>query len=232
MDKKVSIILSTYNEAPVIENTINEIFKNIDNVEIVLVDDNSSDGTFEKVKKINNPNLKIFSRKSRGLASAFLLGLINTSGDVVGWMDSNMGILARKFPTMIEKLNNNDVVVLSRYVKEGKDERNKLRILSSQIINLLCRIILSNKIKDYTSGVFVMRRSVLFTIVPICYGHGEFFIEFLYQAHKRGLNIVEIPYTHPPDIEGLSKTVSNIFRFLSLGFFYITRIFVTFIRRN
>ena len=56
MDKKTSIILSTYNEAPVIEQTIEEIFKYVKNVEIILVDDNSSDGTLEKVKKINNPN--------------------------------------------------------------------------------------------------------------------------------------------------------------------------------
>ena len=59
MDKKVSIILSTYNEALVIEETINEILENLDNVEIILVDDNSPDGTFEKVKKMNNPNLKM-----------------------------------------------------------------------------------------------------------------------------------------------------------------------------
>ena len=50
MDKKISIILSTYNEAPVIEETINEIFNNVKNAEIILVDDNSSDGTLEKVK--------------------------------------------------------------------------------------------------------------------------------------------------------------------------------------
>ena len=60
MDKKVSIILSTYNEALVIEDTINNIFKYLNNVEIILVDDNSPDGTFEKAKKINNPNLRYF----------------------------------------------------------------------------------------------------------------------------------------------------------------------------
>ena len=57
MNKKVSIILSTYNEALVIEDTINQIFSNLDDVEIILVDDNSTDGTFEIVKKIDNPNL-------------------------------------------------------------------------------------------------------------------------------------------------------------------------------
>ena len=59
MDKKISIILSTYNEAQFVVQTINEILNNIKNVEIILVDDSSSDGTLEKVKSVNNPNLKI-----------------------------------------------------------------------------------------------------------------------------------------------------------------------------
>jgi dolichol-phosphate mannosyltransferase len=62
---KISIILSTYNEATVIEDTINQILKNISNVEIILVDDNSPDGTFEIVKNINNPNIKAYKRKSQ-----------------------------------------------------------------------------------------------------------------------------------------------------------------------
>ena len=48
MDKKISIILSTYNEAPVIEQTINEIFKYLKNAEVILVDDNSPDGTLRE----------------------------------------------------------------------------------------------------------------------------------------------------------------------------------------
>ena len=232
MDKKISIILSTYNEATVIEKTINEIFKHVKNVEIILVDDNSPDGTFEKVKKINNPNLKIFSRKSRGLAAAFLSGLINSSGDVVGWIDSNMDSLVIKLPDMIDKLDNNDIVVLSRYLEGGKDERSRLRILSSQIVNFLCRLILGGKIKDYTSGIFVMKRSVLDEVVPIAYGHGEFFVEFLYKAKKKGFKIFEIPFTQPPDIEGITKTAPNMFRFIYLGLFYIIRIILSPLRRD
>ena len=87
MNRKISIILSTYNEAKIIESTIREIFNKIDNVEIVLVDDNSKDGTLDKLKNINNPNLKIYSRKQRGLASAFLLGMINLRGMVLPIMD-------------------------------------------------------------------------------------------------------------------------------------------------
>ena len=232
MSIKTSIILCTYNEAPIIEETINEIFKHIKNVEIILIDDNSSDGTFEKVKNINNSNLKIFSRKSRGLASALLLGLINSSGNIVGWIDSNMPSLVKKIPEMINRLNTEDIVVLSRYVSGGSDERSKLRILSSQIINLFCRIILTSKIRDYTSGIFVMRRNVLIEVVPISYGHGEFFIEFLYNAKKKGLNILELPFTQPPDYKGLSKSAPNLIRFFKLGLIYCIRILSTIIRRS
>ena len=232
MNKKISIILSTYNEALVIEQTINEILNNVKNVEIILVDDNSSDGTFEIVKNINNPNLKIYSRRVRGLASAFLLGLINSSGEIVGWIDSNLTSAATKLPEMIDQLSNNDIVLLSRYIKGGKDKRTRLRIISSKIINWLCQLILSREIKDYTSGMFVMKRNVLITITPICYGHGEFFIEFIYRAHKRGLKIFEIPFVQPPDLEKMSKTASNIFRFFSFGFYYLIAIFHSLTRRN
>ena len=232
MDKKISIILSTYNEASVIEQTINEIFKYLKNAEVILVDDNSPDGTLERVKKINNPNLKIYSRKSRGLASAFLLGLINSTGDMVGWLDSNMDSLAAKLPDMISKLDNNDLVLLSRYVEGGKDERKGLRILSSRIVNLICRFMLGKNIRDYTSGIFVMNRSVLNEVVPISYGHGEFFIEFLYKAKQKDIKILEIPFTQPPDKEGMSKTASNISRFIYLSFFYMTRIISSLFRRG
>ena len=232
MDKKVSIILSTYNEASVIEDTVNKIFKNLNNVEIILVDDNSPDGTFEKAKKINNPNLKVFIRKSRGLASAFLLGLINSSAEVVGWLDSNMGALAEKLPEMLSQLEKNDIVILSRYVDGSIDRRSKQRVLTSQLINFFCRLILSNKIKDYTSGIFLMKRDVLLSTVPIATGHGEFFIEFLYKAHKAGNKIIELPYVHPPDIQGMSKTASSFLRFCYLGFRYFIRILQSLFRRN
>ena len=81
MDKKISIILSTYNEAAMIKTSIDKIFSTLDNVEIILVDDNSVDGTLEILKNINNENFKFYSRKSRGLASAFLLGLIKIMMD-------------------------------------------------------------------------------------------------------------------------------------------------------
>ena len=231
MDKKISIILSTYNEAPIIKESIDKIFATIENVEVVVVDDNSTDGTLNIINSIENKNLKVYSRKSRGLASAFLLGLINTDGDYVGWTDSNMPQLTNHFKDMIKKLDSYDLVLLSRYIAGGGDQRSKMRVLSSKIINFICRFFLGNEIKDYTSSIFLMHRNVLIHGVPIAYGHGEFFIEFLYKIKKNGMKIHEIPYVQPPDVEG-SKTASSIIRFFTLGFSYLIRILQIRFRKN
>ena len=159
MNEDITIILSTYNEKASIENTIKELIKYINNVEIVVVDDNSPDGTLEILENINYPKLKIFSRKkTRGLASAFLLGLINARGNVIGWVDSNMGSVVKKFPEMISALDNADIVLLSRYINGGKDDRNVIRVLASKLINGLARFVLRSKIQDLSSGIFVMKK--------------------------------------------------------------------------
>ena len=225
MSNNISIILSTFNEKLSIEFTISELIKYLPGVEIIVVDDNSPDGTLEVLKKINYENLKIFSRKkTKGLASAFLLGLINTSGDIIGWLDSNMGDTAKKFPEMLQNLKGADIVILSRYVAEGKDERNKIRVIASYLLNKFSKLILRSKINDLSSGIFLMKREVLNDVVPVAKGHGEFMMEFLYKAEKRGNKIIEIPYIQPIDIEGHSKSFPNIAKFLYLGFFYLVRI--------
>ena len=72
MNKKISIVLCTYNEIDYIENTIKLIHETISNVEIIIVDDNSKDGTLEKLDQIKNKyNFNLIVRKNeRGLASA------------------------------------------------------------------------------------------------------------------------------------------------------------------
>lgn len=233
MDNKISIILSTYNEANCIEDTIKKLKDNIPNLELVIVDDNSPDGTFEILKKFESKDIKIINREStRGLASAFLCGMLYTTGDKIGWIDSNMGKLASKFPEMIKELVFNDLVLLSRYTENGSDRRNNIRIIFSVTINKLCNIFLTNKIKDFTSSIFIMNKRVLKKVVPISYGHGEFFIEFLFNCHKKKIKIKEIPYIQINDSYGNSKTAPNIFNFIYMGLFYLIRIFLSIIRRN
>ena len=69
-----------------------------------------------------------------------------------------------------------------------------------------------------------MKRTVLDDVVPVAKGHGEFIIEFFYMAEKKGNKIIEIPYNHPVDLEGNSKSFPNLAKFLQFGFFYFVRI--------
>ena len=236
MSPKTSIILCTYNEANYIENAISELVKYIPNLELVIVDDNSSDGTTEIIKQLNvgNKFKTIFRKKNRGLASAFVRGLIETTGDNIGWIDTNMGELTPRFIEMTEELKlNNDLVILSRYIVGGGDKRNLIRVLCSKYFNILCRIILTPTIKDYTSSIFLMKRQIINEVTFLGYGHGEFFIEFLYKVHKKGFKIKEIPYVQKKDQDlANSKSSPNLVKFFYLGFIYVLRIFSAIVRRD
>lgn len=230
--KNLSIILCTYNEVITIKKTISEIILNFPESEIIVVDDNSNDGTQQVIKEINSNNLRLINRNQRGLAAACMVGLIFAKNSIVTWIDSNQPNLVKEIYNMVDELGGNDIVVMSRYVKGGKDLRSPQRVLSSRLINFICQKFLDSSIKDYTSGIFTMKKDVLIDVLPICYGHGEYFIEFLYQSKKKGLRIKELPFIQPPDIEFLSKTASSLTRFLKLGLFYIFRIFISKFNRH
>ena len=236
MSVKNSIILCTYNEVNYIEKAILEMEKNVSNLELVIVDDFSTDGTVEILKKINQNNKYkiIYRQKSRGLASAFMRGIIETSGENIGWIDTNMSEEAPRFKDMEKELNdNNDLVILSRYIKGGGDNRAFLRVFCSRYFNLFCRALLGFSINDYTSSIFLMKRKILNEVTLLCYGHGEFFIEFLYKVNKKGFKIKEIPYVQKKDKdEKNSKSSPNLIRYFYLGLLYVLRVFTSLIRRD
>ena len=236
MSLKTSIILCTYNEAKHIEKTILELEKHISNLELVIVDDFSTDGTVDIIKKLNQNNKykTVFRKKSRSLASAFTRGIVETTGEYIGWVDTNMSELAPKFNEMKKELElENDLVVLSRFVEGGGDERIKLRALGSKYFNLFSRTLLRIPIKDLTNSVFLMKRKVLDEVTFLGYGHGEFFMEFLYNAYKKGFIIKEIPHIQKKDedIEN-SKSAPNLTKFFYYGLMYLLRVFVAIIRRK
>ncbi len=232
---KNSILLCTYNEAKYIKETILNLEKFIPDLEIIIVDDASTDDTLTIIQNIKtNCVLKVITRrKTQGLGSAFQRAMIESQGENVGWIDTNMGELAEKFPLMINELKNNDLILLSRYIHGGSDERVFIRVFCSKLINFFCRLILSNKIMDYTSSIFIMKRTVLNETSLLGYGHGDFFIEFLFNVINKDFLIKEIPYKQRvDDEEDSTKTSPNLLKFFILGFFYFIRVLLTRFRRN
>ena len=229
----VSIILATYNERENIVQTITEIFKYVkEPVEVIVVDDDSPDKTWKLVLEMNNPRVKLIRRVStRGLASAFNRGIIESKGEIVGWMDADMCMPPHLLPQMIDNLKEYDIVIGSRYAPGGKDDRAILRVIASKLINGLASLVLGYGIKDYDSGFVVLRREVFNRVSIIPTGYGAYFIEFIYTCRKKGLTVLEIPYRFTDRAKGVSKSAPSLYRFIKTGMGYVLRIFIARLRR-
>jgi len=232
-DPRVSIVLATYNERENILDTIESIFHNVkDSVEVIVVDDDSSDMTWQLVEELNDPRVKLIRRvETRGLASAFNRGVIESRGEVVGWMDADMCMPPSLLPEMISKLDEYDIVVGSRYAPGGIDDRAFLRVASSRLINGLASTVLGYGIKDYDSGFVVLKRSVFDKVSIIPTGYGAYFMEFLYTCRKKGLTVYEIPYVFRDRAKGISKSAPSILKFFRTGMQYVMRIFTARLRK-
>ena len=232
-DPRVSIVLATYNERENILDTIESIFLNVkDPVEVIVVDDDSSDMTWQLVEELNDPRVKLIRRvETRGLASAFNRGVIESRGEVVGWMDADMCMPPSLLPEMISKLDEYDIVVGSRYAPGGIDDRAFLRVASSRLINGLASTVLGYGIKDYDSGFVVLKRSVFDKVSIIPTGYGAYFMEFLYTCRKKGLTVYEIPYVFRDRAKGISKSAPSILKFFRTGMQYVMRIFTARLRK-
>ncbi len=226
--KLVSIIFATYNEKEHIEQMINEVFTYIKQpVEVIVVDDASPDGTGDIVEKLMKKyeNLKLIRRKAKGLASAFNRGIIESRGDIVGWMDADTCMPVKMLPDMISKLSEFDIVIGSRYAPGGKDDRTFLRTFSSRLINGLASLILGHGIKDYDSGFVILKRSVFDYVTIHPSGYGAYFIEFIYNACEKGLKVYEMPFHFKDRQVGVSKSAPSMYKFLKTGSGYVWRIF-------
>lgn len=225
----ISIILATYNESENIQDVTTAIFSAIpDSVEIIVVDDNSPDQTWKIAAEMDNPHIKVIRRtKARGLASAINRGIIESQGDVIGWMDADMCHPPSLLSQMLSTLESCDVVIGSRYVSGGKDDRAPSRVLTSRFINRMASFVLDYGIQDYDSGFILMHRSVLDHVSLTPSGYGAYFIQFIYACCRKGLKVVELPYTFTERTKGISKSNTNLVQFGLAGLGYLFTILKT-----
>lgn len=225
----VSVILATYNECENIEDMVRAVLANVrDPVEIIIVDDDSPDLTWKIAGEVGDPRVKVIRRiRTRGLASAVNRGLIESQGEIIGWMDADLGMPAEMLPSMIERTSDSDVVIGSRYVEGGEDARPAIRVITSRMINTMATLVLGYGIRDYDSGFIVIRRSVLNSVTLTPSGYGSYFIEFVYACCRKGLSVVEVPYTFRDRTKGSSKSAIGPVQFLLAGAAYGLRILTT-----
>ena len=212
---KTFVMIPTYNEKENIKNLIRQIFNfKIKNLHIVVVDDNSPDGTWKIVQEISkkNKNVNLLLRKeNRGRGSAGKDGFIyclKNNADIVVEMDADMSHDPKYIPKMVEELKNADLILGSRRVEGAKEiGRSWLRKFVTLGANFYIRLTLGLKVKDCNSGFRCFKREVLEKINPEkLKSKGPSIVqEVLFKAHLKGFKIKEIPITFVDRTKGMSK---------------------------
>ncbi|MBN1197951.1 MAG: glycosyltransferase [Bacteroidales bacterium] len=212
---RLSVILPTYNEKESVLLLIREIIRVLDgkskDYEIIIVDDNSPDGTFQEITSAFHgiSCVKPFKRTDqRGLATAILFGIRHAAGDKLVIMDSDFNHPPKLIPLMMTITDFFDIVIGSRYVAGGGMETSRLRYLGSRIFNKFIQYLLSVQTRDNLSGYFCFNREIIqnVNLEKIFYGYGDFFIRFLYTMKILNRTIIEIPVIYEDRLGGLSKT--------------------------
>ncbi len=231
----ISIILPTYNEKDNIGPLIEQIFQLLgEEAEVIVVDDDSPDGTSEVVEKLalSQERLRLVRRSSeRGLVSALKTGIGRAEADVVAWLDCDLSMPPRLLRTFLDEIRRgHDMVFGSRFVDGGGVEimtgsgDSVSAFLLSRLLNRFAQKVLGPEIRDYTSGFVAVRKPVMEEI-GLNGDYGEYFIELAHRARRRGCRILEIPYISPARRAGTSKTGTNVFHYLKRGIKYIRKIF-------
>ena len=218
------IIIPTYNEKDNIERIVRKIMSLTKSFDVLVVDDNSPDGTAEIVKSLMQefPNrIFIEERKGKlGLGTAYIHGFkwsLNKAYAFVFEMDADFSHNPDDLIRLYEACQNDkgDVSVGSRYCKGGKVENWPMnRVLMSYFASIYVRLILWINVRDTTAGFICYKRSVLETINldEIHFSGYAFQICMKYAAIQHGFKIVEVPITFIDRLYGESKMSISIFK--------------------
>ena len=212
---KTLIIIPTYNERDNIEELVYKILESSPEVHILVVDDNSLDGTGGMIGRIESKieNLHLMTRKTqRGRGSAIIAGFrfaIENKFDYVIEMDADFSHNPKYIPLFLEKMKNADIVIGSRLIKTGAIVgRSMIRDIISSIANFIARLILGlMNIKDITSGYRCYRTEIFKEInLDKMISTGPSLLEeILYIAKKHKFKIVEMPIVFEERKAGKSK---------------------------
>ncbi|MCL2073513.1 MAG: polyprenol monophosphomannose synthase [Marinilabiliaceae bacterium] len=223
MNKNI-VIIPTYNEIENIESIVDEVLNQpITNLHLLIIDDNSPDGTSSKIKsmqKIYPEKLHLIERVEKlGLGTAYIMGFqwaLENGYDYIFEMDAdfshNPNDLQKLYSTCV--IGNADLAIGSRY-KSGVNVVNwpMGRVLMSYFASVYVRFITGMKIMDTTAGFKCYHRKVLETINfdKIKFKGYAFQIEMKFNTWKHGFNIIEVPIVFTDRKQGTSKMSGGIF---------------------
>ena len=214
---KILIFTATYNEVKNVEKLITKLKVNCAEADILIIDDNSPDGTGKLLEKkmLTDDKLKVIVRAGKlGLDTAHKFAYnyaISNNYDCLITMDADLSHNPSEIPNFLKFINNNDFVLGSRYMKGGKNNLNLFRFILSYLGNKFIKIVLNIRCTEYTSSfrAFNLKRMNKFNLNIIKSKGYSFFMETIYQINHLGYNIVEIPIIFENRLQGESKIPKN-----------------------
>jgi len=220
-NKKALIIFPTYNEKENIEKIVAASLEQDERIEVLIVDDNSPDGTGRIADKMASENDRIHvqhRREKSGLGTAYIHGFkwaIEHGYDYVFEMDADFSHHPRYLPDFLKAIEDNDLVLGSRYIS-GVNVINwpMSRLLLSYYANVYSRLVTGLPVRDATGGFKCFRREVLEAIdLDAVKSNGYTFqIEMSMRAWVRKFRIKEIPIVFTDREQGTSKMSKKIVR--------------------
>lgn len=218
-NETICALIATYNEKENIVGMIEAILALPENISVMVVDDNSPDGTADEIKNCfeNNPRVRVLVREhdrgyGKSMAEGFKTLLQNGVSQIVT-LDADWSHDPLAIPDLLAGLNDHSMAIGSRY-KGGVRVLNwgLHRLALSLIANKYAQFILSVNITDCTSGCRAYRREVLELIDmnKIKSTGYAFLLEILYQIKKNEFSIVEVPIVYTERREGQSKMSKRV----------------------
>jgi dolichol-phosphate mannosyltransferase len=228
----VSIVVPTLNEFDNIGILLEQIIESAVNIsetdiEILVVDDGSNDGTKELVQKMQkrSKNINLIIRKeNKSLAKSVYEGIRKSKYNEVIVLDSDMTHDPSFIPELVNSIKNHDMVIGSRFVNGGGME-NKIHEILSKNYNKFVRKILHIPFKDTTGGYFIAKKDLLlkFNEENVYYGFGDYFFRLTYFSMKESASIIEIPVNYKERKYGQKK--SNYKRLIFVYTYEVLRLF-------
>ena len=219
MTESLAIVIPTYNERANLEPVVTELMARVPGCQIVVVDDNSPDGTGEIADSLARQfsSISVVHRPAkRGIGPAYVAGFchaLDLQTDHVAAMDADRSHAPEDVARLVSATANADLVIGSRYVAGGKTIGWAAgRKLLSRLGGLYARWVLGAPIADLTSGFKVYRRSALASL-PLDQLRSDgyaFQIETAWHVWKSGLRVVEVPITFHDRVAGKSKLSRRI----------------------
>ena len=225
--KKILIGTATYNEVTNIEILINKINNLELNLDIIIVDDSSPDGTSKKIKELKTKfsNIILIKRKNKtGLDTAHKIIFKYANNNKYRYLitlDADLSHDPELIKVFLKKIKNYDTVLGSRYIKGGKNELTGWRFLISKCGNLIIKKILNSKLNEFTTSYrcFDLKKLKNFNLKKVKAKGYSFFMNTVYLLEKNNYNIKEIPIKFHQRKKGKSKipkieifrTILNLF---------------------